>query len=81
MRLITHSDYALRVLMRLALQPERLATIADNAKDYGISGNQLMKVVHRLGVAGFIQTVRGKNGGLKLGRPLGEINVGQVVRA
>ena len=80
MRLINHSDYALRVLMRLALQPERLATIADIAKDYGISENHLRKVVHRLGVAGFIQTVRGKNGGLKLGRPPGEINVGQVVR-
>jgi Rrf2 family nitric oxide-sensitive transcriptional repressor len=66
--------------MRLALRPEHLTTIADIAKDYGISENHLMKVVHQLGLAGFIETVRGKNGGLKLGRPAGEINVGQVVR-
>lgn len=39
-----------------------------------------MKVVHQLGRAGFIETVRGNNGGLRLGRPSGEINVGQVVR-
>jgi Rrf2 family nitric oxide-sensitive transcriptional repressor len=80
MRLTTYTDYALRVLMRLALQPERLTTIADIAKDYGISENHLMKVVHQLGLAGFIETVRGKNGGLKLGRPPAEINLGQVVR-
>jgi Rrf2 family transcriptional regulator, nitric oxide-sensitive transcriptional repressor len=80
MRLTTYTDYALRVLMRLALQPERLTTIADVASDYRISENHLMKVVHQLGLAGFVETVRGKNGGLKLGRPPSEINVGQVVR-
>ena len=80
MRLTTYTDYALRVLMRLALQPERLTTIAEIAKDYGISENHLMKVVHQLGVAGFIETVRGNNGGLRLARPPGAINVGRVVR-
>ena len=39
-----------------------------------------MKVVHQLGRAGFVETVCGKNGGLKLGRTPAEINVGQVVR-
>jgi|ERR1051326_595599 Rrf2 family nitric oxide-sensitive transcriptional repressor len=80
MRLTTYTDYALRVLMRLALHPERLTTIAAIANDYGISENHLMKVVHQLGRAGFVETVRGNNGGLKLGRPPAEINVGQVVR-
>jgi Rrf2 family nitric oxide-sensitive transcriptional repressor len=56
MRLAAYTDYALRVLIRLALQPERLTTIADIAKGYGISENHLMKVVHQLGVAGFIDT-------------------------
>ncbi|MGE0116667.1 MAG: Rrf2 family transcriptional regulator [Dongiaceae bacterium] len=80
MRLTTYTDYALRVLIRLALHPERLTTIAAIAKDYGISENHLTKVVHQLGVAGFIETVRGNKGGMKLGRPPGEISVGQVVR-
>lgn len=77
MRLTTYTDYVLRVLMRLALQPEQLTTIADIAKDYWISENHLMKVVHQLGLAGFVETARGKNGGLRLGRSLGDINVGQ----
>ena len=71
MRLTTYTDYALRVLIRLALQPDRLTTIADIAKGYGISENHLMKVVHQLGVAGFIDTVRGRNGGLRLRKSAG----------
>jgi Rrf2 family nitric oxide-sensitive transcriptional repressor len=80
MRLTAYTDYALRVLMRLALQPDRLTTIADIAKDYDISENHLMKVVHQLGVAGLIDTVRGRNGGLCLRKPPAAIGVGQVVR-
>ena len=80
MRLTAYTDYALRVLIRLALQPDRLTTIADIAKGYGISENHLMKVVHRPGVAGFIVTVRGGNGGLRLRKPPAAIGVGQMVR-
>lgn len=58
MRLTAYTDYALRVLIRLALQPDCLTRIADIAKSYGISENHLMKVVHQLGVAGVIDTVR-----------------------
>jgi Rrf2 family transcriptional regulator, nitric oxide-sensitive transcriptional repressor len=80
MRLTAYTDYALRVLIRLALQPQRLTTIADIAKGYDISENHLMKVVHRLGVAGLIDTVRGRNGGLRLRKAAGAVGVGQVVR-
>ena len=80
MRLTAYTDYALRVLIRLALQPERLTTIADIAKGYDVSENHLMKVVHQLGVAGLIDTVRGRNGGLRLRKPPAAIGVGQVVR-
>ena len=80
MRLTAYTDYALRVLIRLALQPQRLTTIADIAKGYGISENHLMKVVHQLGVAGLIDTVRGRNGGLRLRKSPAAISVGQVVR-
>ena len=80
MRLTTYTDYALRVLIRLAAQPQHLTTIADIAESYGISENHLMKVVHQLGLAGYIETVRGRNGGIRLLKKPGEINAGEIVR-
>src|ERR1700754_2427657 len=80
MRLSSYSDYALRILIFLAVQPEGLPTIAEIADRYGISKNHLMKVAHQLGVGGYIVTVRGRGGGLRLGRPAEEIVLGQVVR-
>jgi Rrf2 family transcriptional regulator, nitric oxide-sensitive transcriptional repressor len=80
MRLTAYTDYALRVLIRLALQPDRLTTIADIAKGYDISENHVMKVVHQLGVAGLVDTVRGRNGGLRLHKPPAAIGIGEVVR-
>jgi Rrf2 family nitric oxide-sensitive transcriptional repressor len=80
MRLTVYTDYALRLLMYLALKEDGLATIAEIAKSYGISRNHLMKVAYELGVAGDIETVRGRNGGLKLSRPVDAIVIGDVVR-
>ena len=80
MRLTVYTDYSLRVLMYVALHPERLPTIGEIASSYGISRNHLMKVVYDLGLAGYVVTVRGKNGGLRLARPPQDIVLGEVVR-
>ncbi|MEO8155298.1 MAG: Rrf2 family transcriptional regulator [Rhizobacter sp.] len=80
MRLTMMSDYALRLLMYAAQQPDRLCTIAEVAQAYAISEAHLMKVTHQLALAGWLVTVRGKGGGLRLARPPEEINLGAVVR-
>lgn len=81
MRFTRHTDYALRVLMFLGLKPEgELATIKEISDRYGISENHLMKVVHRLGQNALIDTVRGRQGGIRLARPPVEIVIGDVVR-
>ena len=80
MRLTTYTDYALRTLMYLAVHRDRLVTIQDVADLHTISKNHLTKVVHHLGQLGVVATVRGRNGGLKLGREPADINIGAVVR-
>ncbi len=80
MRLTTYTDYALRTLMYLAVNRDRLVTIQDIASLHSISKNHLTKVVHHLGQLGLVATIRGRNGGLRLGREPADINIGAVVR-
>jgi len=81
MRLTAMTDYALRLLMYVAQRPERLCTIAEIARAYAISEAHLMKVTHQLGQHGWLETVRGKGGGMRLSLPPGEIPLGTVVRS
>jgi len=80
MRLNLQTDYALRLLMHLAVNDDALSTIAEVAERYDISKNHLMKVAHVLGSKNVIETVRGRTGGLRLAQPAREINVGTIVR-
>ncbi len=81
MRLTSFTDYSLRVLMYLATDPDRRATIAEIASAFDISRNHLMKVVQFLGQEGWLANVRGRAGGIELARAPKDINIGGVVRA
>jgi len=80
MRLTDYTDYSLRTLMYLGIHRDNLVTIQDIADAYGISKSHLMKVVHQLGLSGLVETIRGRSGGLRLGKEPEEINIGDVVR-
>jgi Rrf2 family nitric oxide-sensitive transcriptional repressor len=77
MRLTLWTDYALRTLIFVGAKGERLATIAEIAESFDISKAHLMKVVNRLGQQGYLDTVRGKGGGIRLARSPVEIRVGR----
>ncbi|MBN7770883.1 Rrf2 family transcriptional regulator [Marinobacter daepoensis] len=80
MHITRYTDYSLRVLIYLASEGDRLATIQEIADSYEISKNHLMKVVHQLNKKGYIETIRGKKGGMRLHRDPRDINIGILVR-
>ncbi len=80
MRLTVQTDYALRMLMHLSCHSGALVTIHEIAERYGISKNHLMKVAHSLRRAGFVETTRGRGGGLRFSKPAKAIPAGAVAR-
>ncbi len=81
MRLTSHTDFALRLLMSLAVLEERLVTIEELATRHKLSRNHLMKITQTLVGLGYVTGVRGRTGGLKLAKPASAIRMGEVIRA
>lgn len=80
MRLTAYTNYALRTLMFCALHPGQLVRVEDVSDAYGISRAHLLKAARQLGQLGYLENVRGRSGGIRLGRALDEIVIGEVVR-
>lgn len=81
MRMTFHTDYALRMLIYLAMRPDSAATVGEVAEAYQLSRNHLLKVALNLRKLGLIATARGRHGGIRIARPAKEINIGALVRA
>lgn len=81
MKLTSYTDYALRTLLYLALNRDRMVTIQDIADAHGIAKSHLAKVVHQLGMLALVETVRGRHGGPRLGKDPSSIDLGGVVRS
>lgn len=81
MRLTRYTDNALRALIYLGLHEEAPSRITDIARRMGMSEDHTAKVIARLAELGFVSTVRGRSGGVRLARPAAEINIGQVIRS
>ncbi|MBY5779407.1 Rrf2 family transcriptional regulator [Rhizobium leguminosarum] len=80
MRLTRYTDYAIRVLIFLGAREGEICSIRSIATTFSISQNHLMKVVQDLAAAGFIDSVRGRNGGIRLPREASAINLGTLLR-
>ncbi len=80
MRLTLFTDYAFRLLIKVAVTEPDLVTISQTAESYGISRNHLTKIANELVRGGYLTAVRGRSGGLRLAKPAAAINVGEVVR-
>lgn len=81
MHLNIRSNHAMRLMMYCALNDEGVASIAEIARACNMSETHLAKIAHQLAALGFVETVRGRRGGVRLARPVGKLNVGDIVRS
>lgn len=81
MQLTTFTDYGLRTLMYLSAHPEDISNVREISQHYHISRNHLVKVVHRLALLGYIETTKGKGGGIRITRGAHALRLGDIVTA
>lgn len=79
MRLTKQTGYALRILIHCAMA-DRSVTVAEVARAHNITEHNVFKIVPMLVHGGFLETTRGRGGGIRLARAPGEIRIGDVVR-
>ncbi|WP_420064124.1 nitric oxide-sensing transcriptional repressor NsrR [Pectobacterium colocasium] len=81
MQLTSFTDYGLRALIYMASLPGgKMTSISEVTEVYGVSRNHMVKIINQLSRAGLVMAVRGKNGGIRLGKPADTIRIGDVVR-
>ncbi|CQD64303.1 transcriptional repressor NsrR [Yersinia enterocolitica] len=81
MQLTSFTDYGLRALTYMASLPEgQMTSISQVTEVYGVSRNHMVKIINQLSRVGLVTAVRGKNGGIRLGKPADQIRIGDVVR-
>ncbi len=81
MQLTSFTDYGLRALIYMAsLPPEKMTNISEVTEVYGVSRNHMVKIINQLSREGFVMAVRGKNGGIRLGKAANKIIIGDVIR-
>lgn len=80
MRITKRTNIAMRLLMYCAVNNGRLVTKSEIAECCNISENHLAQVINQLSQLGYLHTQRGRNGGMSLGRPASEIQIGDVFR-
>jgi Rrf2 family transcriptional regulator, nitric oxide-sensitive transcriptional repressor len=80
MRLTRFSDNALRCLIVLGLEPDECITVQAIATRMNMSYEHLVKIVQRLAELGYVETVRGRHGGVRLAMPADRIRLGDLVR-
>ncbi|WNN43919.1 nitric oxide-sensing transcriptional repressor NsrR [Winslowiella toletana] len=81
MQLTSFTDYGLRALIFLASLPaDQMTSITEVSETYNVSRNHMVKIINQLSRSGYVTAVRGKNGGIRLGRPAAQIIIGEVVR-
>lgn len=81
MQLTSFTDYGIRVLMYLATQPEQISSVKEIAEYYNISRNHLAKIIHRLSQLGYINTSKGKGGGIQISKGIEKLNLGEIIIA